>query len=70
VAGYISRFTIDGAGLMGLMVLWFFTAMNPGAVIIGAAGCTLGTLGCITITMATGLTSIIVIGGLLWKQFG
>jgi hypothetical protein len=70
VAGYISRYTIDGAGIMGLMVLWFFTAMNPGAVIVGAASCTLGTLGCITIVMATGLTSIIVIGGLVWKQFG
>lgn len=70
VAGYISRFTIDGAGIMGLMVLWFFTAMNPGAVIMGAASCTLGTVGCITIVMATGLTSIIVVAGLLWKQFG
>jgi len=70
VAGYISRFTIDGAGVMGLMVLWFFTAMNPGAVIMGAAGCSLGTIGCITIVMATALTSVIVMAGLICKQFG
>ena len=70
VAGYISRYTIDGAGIMGLMVLWFFTVMNPGAVIMGAANCTLGSLGCITIVMATALTSIIVMAGLIWKQFG
>jgi hypothetical protein len=70
VAGYISRYTIDGAGIMGLMVLWFFTVMNPGAVIIGTAACTLGTVGCITIVMATALTTIIVAAGLIWKQFG
>lgn len=70
VAAYFSRYTIDGAGILGLIVLWFFTVMNPGAVIVGTAACTLGSIGCITIVMATALTSIVVIGALLWKQFG
>jgi len=60
VAGFISRFTIDGAGVVGLLVLWFFTVMNPTAVIFGG----------ITIVMATILTTLIVGAGLVWKQFG
>jgi hypothetical protein len=60
VAGYISRYTIDGAGMAGVLVLWFFAAMNPTAVIFGG----------ISVIMATALTTITVAAALLWKQFG
>lgn len=58
VVGFVSRYTIDGAGVVGLVVLWGFTMLNPSAVIYSA-----GIIS-ITTTIATIVTSIVTIAAL------
>jgi hypothetical protein len=61
VAGYVARFTIDGAGIVGIGVLWFFAIMNPAVLVIAVPA--------ISILYATAAVTILVFAGLYWKQF-
>jgi hypothetical protein len=58
VVGFVSRYTIDGAGIVGLIVLWGFTAIAPDAVIYEAGAIA------ITTTIASIITSIATVGAL------
>jgi hypothetical protein len=66
VVGFVSRYTVDGAGVVGLIVLWGFTIMNPSAIIYpsGALTCAAAGAICITTTIASILTSIVVVSAL------
>ena len=52
VVGFVSRYTIDGAGIIGVLVLWGFTLLNPSAAIYTAGSIV------ITTTIATTITTI------------
>jgi hypothetical protein len=65
VAGFVSRYTIDGAGVVGLMVLWGFTLMNPGVELV----CMGGISGvCITPFIASSLTTVVTAAVLYLRQ--
>lgn len=63
--GFVSRYTIEGAGLASLAVLWIFTLFNPGAELV----CIAGLDGCMTSLHATILTTVAVAAGLyyVWR---
>ena len=65
VVGFVSQYTIDGAGLAGLAVLWGFTLFNPDAILVCVGGLD-GT--CITPVISTTLTSVVVLAGVYIKQ--
>ena len=58
VVGFVSRYTIDGAGMVGLMVLWGFTLLNPSAVIYTAGAIV------VTTTMVSIVTTIAAVAAL------
>lgn len=61
VAGFISKYTIEGAGIVGLIVLWGFTLIYPTGLIVPELG--------ITTFIATSLTTVMVGAGFyLMKQ--
>jgi hypothetical protein len=62
VVGAVSRYTIDGAGIMGALVLWIFTLINPAAVITTVNGIA------ITTTLASILATILTVAILYLKQ--
>lgn len=64
VMGYASRYTMVGAGVVGLMVLWGFTLLYPSAVIVCLTG---GE--CVTSMSATILTTLAVIATLVITSF-
>ncbi|MDD3906478.1 MAG: right-handed parallel beta-helix repeat-containing protein [Candidatus Omnitrophica bacterium] len=57
VAGFVSKYSTEGAGAVGLIVLWGFTMLYPHGVIFVA-----GTVG-ISIWMATVFTTLMVAAG-------
>lgn len=59
-AGFVSRYTWEGAGPVGLIVLWIFTLLNPNATIVCLAGAT----ACVTPVTATIITTLMVVAGL------
>jgi hypothetical protein len=64
VVGWVSQYTTDGAGLVGLVILWGFTLFNMNATLV----CLVGDA-CITPFLATSLTTIVVIAGFYVKQY-
>jgi len=62
VAGFVSQYTIEGAGVVGLIVLWGFTWLYPSAFVIEELG--------ITTFMATALTTVMVIAGVYISKQG
>lgn len=63
--GWTSQFTVDGAGLAGVAVLWGFTLLNPAGQIVCIAGF---DGACITTTIATTLTTVMVLVALYLKN--
>lgn len=64
--GFASKYTGDGAGLVGLAVLWGFSLFNPAVEIVCVAGLA-GT--CITPVIATAFATVATIAALYAKQF-
>ena len=64
VGGFVSRYTMDGAGLVGLAVLWIFTLLYPGGQLVQLMGSTY-----ITIMYATIITTIAVVAAMyaVWR---
>ncbi len=64
VVGFVSRYTVDGAGLAGLVVLWGFTLFNPNVELV----CTAGLGACITPLVASILTTIVVFSAIYLRH--
>jgi hypothetical protein len=62
--GYVSRYSIDGAGLIVCAVLWFFTLFNPDACLAAISG---GV--CISPLIATAFTTITTIATLFLVRY-
>lgn len=63
-AGWAIRnagFNSDGAGAFGIAVLWVAALLNPNALVITSPP--------IMVWMATAALTLLVLGGLLWKQY-
>lgn len=63
VAMYVSRFTYEGAGIAGLVVLWAITLFMPGTafvVLFGGVG--------ITPVMATAVTTVVVAAAVILRS--
>ena len=65
VVGFVSRYTIDGAGIAGLLVLWGFTLLNPDTAVACVGG--LGGA-CFTPLIATTLTTVVTGAALYLRQ--
>ena len=61
--GFASRYSQDGAGFVGLIVLWGFAAFNPGAVVV-----LVPALGGITVMMTVLVTTAAVVGAYLLRN--
>jgi hypothetical protein len=64
VAGFVAQYTVDGAGIMGLIALWILTLIYPSGVVV-----CLGGGMCITTLTATVLLTLLVGGGLLATKY-
>lgn len=62
--GFAARYTLEGAGLIFLTVLWVGTLMFPGAIVACMFGST-----CLTAFSATALTTVAVGAGFFIKQY-
>lgn len=62
--GYVSRYTIDGAGLVVVATLWFFTFFNPDVCLNTIVG---GI--CITPMLITSFTTVIVVAVLYLGRY-
>jgi hypothetical protein len=58
VVGFVSKYTIDGAGIVGLFVLWGFTFLVPNGVLANFGGLA------ITTTMSSLVTTIVTVAAL------
>lgn len=54
-AGFVSRYSYEGAGLAAIVVLWIFTLFSPGLVLVSLGGQS------ITVMMATTLSTVLTI---------
>lgn len=54
-------FSADGAGAFGVAVLWVMAILNPNALVLTAPA--------VPVWMATTALTLLVLGGLLWKQY-
>jgi len=68
VAAFVSQYSLEGGGVVALLILWGFAFFNPWAVIqcyVGSGStCTFG----LTVVTATLLTSLIVLAGLMLRS--
>jgi len=62
--GYISQFTVDGAGIVSVLTLWVFTWFNPDAEIV----CIAGNSACITPVHITLMATVAVIAALYMRR--
>lgn len=66
VAGFVSQYSFEGAGLMGLLTLWIFALFYPDASIV----CIGGESGmCLTVFWATIFTSIGTLSVMALRQY-
>jgi len=65
VAGFVAIYTVDGAGLVALLVLWGFTLLYPDPVIT----CLAGADACITPLIATSVTTLMVVAGFFISHY-
>jgi hypothetical protein len=69
VTGFFLRYSVEGAGLGGLLCLWGFTLFNPNAPIAYVFGSDATGGIAITTTAATVVTTLLVAGAIYMRAY-